>query len=257
MTPSSKTSTYEIIRVGLPITREAITQEFLDIVDELERNDDWVGLTLCDYDTSGTKTRLDQHNAPAGYEVLLERGFVFQQKELTRANKIIGTFGYLWLGRDPIQTTIKMLQILKNVHAVEQFKTVVTFTPGSPHYDDAVTKILSSAFDDMRIVDTASSAQIAASAIGRDCEIRAYYDDFVLGKNKSIDKSKVLIFSCLQHGYNVDMQKVVTDLQPKEIIAVNIKLDRVEKTVYTYEEVLNNIDMLFKSEQTYIFGFAW
>jgi hypothetical protein len=257
MTPSSKTSTYEIIRVGLPITRETITQEFLDIVDELERNEHWVGLTLCDYDTTGTKTRLDQHNAPAGYEVLLERGFVFQQKELTRVDKIIGTFGYLWLGRNPIQTTIKMLQILKNTHATEQFKTVVTFTPGSPYYDDAITKILSSAFTDIRIVDTQSSAQIAANAIGEDYEIRAYYDDFVLGKNTAIDKSKVAIFSCLQHGYNVDMHKVITDLQPKKIIAVNIKLDKVEKQVYTYDEVLNNIDTLFRSEQTYIFGFVW
>lgn len=257
MTPSSKTSTYDIIRVGLPITRETITEEFLDIVQQLENNEDWVGLTLCDYDTTGTKTRLDQHNAPAGYEVLLNRGFIFQQKELTRANKIIGTFGYLWLGRDPMQTTVKLLQVLKNVHARERFKTVVTFTPGSPYYDDAVTKILSSAFQDMRIVDTLSSAQIAARAIGGDCEIRAYYDDFILGKNKSIDKSKVAIFSCLQHGYNVDMRKVILELQPKEIIAVSIKLDIVEKRVYTSEEVLNNIDALFKSEQTYIFGFAW
>lgn len=257
MTPSSKTSTYDIIRVGLPITRETITQEFLDIVDQLERNEDWVALTLCDYDTTGTAHRFDQHNAPAGYEVLLERGFVFQQKQLTRANKIIGTFGYLWSGRDPMQTTFKMLQTLKNIHANERFKTVVAFTPGSPYYDDAVTKILSSAFPDMRIVDTLSSAQIAANAIGGECVIRAYYDDFVLGKNKTIDKSKTAIFSCLQHGYTVDMHKAITDLQPKEIVAVSIKLDKVDKQVYTYDEALNNIDTLFRSEQTYIFGFVW
>jgi hypothetical protein len=257
MTPSSKTSIYNIVRVGLPITRETVTQEFLDIVDELERNEDWVALTLGEYDTTGTKTRFDQHNAPAGYEVLLDRGFTFAQKDLSRANKIIGTFGYLWLGRDPIQTTIKMLQVLKNEHARERFTTVVTFTPGSPYYDDAVTKILASAFTDMKVIDTASSAQIAATAIGGECEIRAYYDDFVLGKNMSIDKSKVAIFSCLQHGYNVDMQKVITDLQPAQIIAVNIKIDKVTKQVYTYDEALNNIDDLFKSEETYIFGFKW
>jgi hypothetical protein len=257
MTPSSKTSSYDIIRVGLPITRETVTQEFLDVVNQLEHNEDWVALTLCDYDTTGNVHRFDQHNAPAGYEVLLERGFVFQQRQLTRTNKIIGTFGYLWHGRNPMKTTIKMLQILKSSHAIEQFKTVVTFTPGSPYYDDAITKILCSAFDDIRVVDTLSSAQIASNAIGGECVIRAYYDDFVLGKNPSIDKSKTAIFSCLQHGYNVDMRKVITDLQPKQIIAVSIKLDRVDKQVYTTFEALNNIDALFNSEQTYIFGFVW
>lgn len=257
MTPSSKTSTYNIIRVGLPITRDTVTKDFLDIVDKLENNDDWVGITLCDYDTTGTKPRLDQHNAPAGYEVLLERGFIFAQNDITRAHKIIGTFGNLWIGRDPMHTTFKLLQILKGAHAREQFSTVVTFTPGSPYYDDAVTKILCSAFNDIVVVDTLSSAQIAANAIGGDCVIRAYYDDFILGKNPTIDKSKIAIFSCLQHGYNVDMKKAIADLQPKEIIAVSIKLDKVEKQVYTYDYVLNNIDALFRSDQTYIFGFVW
>ena len=64
MPPSSKTPTYNIIRVGLPITNDTVTQEFIDIVDELERNDNWVAVALSDYDTTGTKTRLDQHNAP-------------------------------------------------------------------------------------------------------------------------------------------------------------------------------------------------
>jgi hypothetical protein len=257
MTPSSKTSTYDIVIVGLPITRETITQEFLDIVDELERNEDWVALTLCDYDSTGTKSRYDQHNAPAGYEILLNHGFVFQEKQLTRANKIIGTFGHLWYGRDPMQTTVKMLQTLKNTHAMERFKTVILFTPGSPYYDDAITKVLSSAFRDIRIVDTLSSAQIATNVIDKECVVRKYYDDFILGKNTSIDKSKVALFSCLQYGYNVDMRKVILELQPKEIIAVSIKLDKVTKQVYTSEEALNNIDALFKSEETYTFGFVW
>ena len=257
MTPSSKISTYNIIRVGLPITNDTVTQEFIDIVDELERNSNWVALTLCDYDTTGTKTRLDQHNAPAGYKILLDRGFTFSQGQITGPNKIIGTFGYLWLNRDPMQTTIKLLQILKSAHAREQFDTVVTFTPGSPYFDDAITKILSSAFNDIRIVDTDSSAQIAATTIGGDCVIRAYYDDFVLGKNKTIDKSKTAIFSCLQHGYNVDMKKVILDLQPSKITTVHITLDKVEKQEYTSQYVLENLDELFKSDKTYIFGFTW
>ena len=257
MTPSSKTSTYNIIRVGLPITLDSVTQEFIDIVDELERNDNWVGLTLCDYDTTGTKTRLDQHNAPAGYKILLDRGFTFSQSALTGPHKIIGTFGYLWLNREPMQTTVKLLQILKNAHSREQFDTVVTFTPGSPYFDDAVTKILRSAFDDIRIVDTDSSAQIATKAIGGECDIRAYYDDFVLGKNRSIDKSKTAIFSCLQHGYNIDMKKVILELQPSKIITVHITLDKVEKQEYTSEYVLNNLEEIFNSNKTYIFGFTW
>lgn len=257
MTPSSKTSTYNIIRVGLPITLDSVTEEFIDIVDELERNDKWVGLTLCDYDTTGTKTRLDQHNAPAGYKILLDRGFTFSQSVLTGPHKIIGTFGYLWLNREPMQTTVKLLQILKNAHSREQFNTVVTFTPGSPYFDDAVTKILRSAFDDIRIIDTDSSAQIAAKAIGGECDIRAYYDDFVLGKNRSIDKSKTAIFSCLQHGYNVDMKKVILELQPSKITTVHITLDKVEKQEYTSEYVLNNLEEIFNSNKTYIFGFTW
>lgn len=257
MIQSSKTSTYDIIRVGLPITKDSITQEFIDIVDELENNEEWVGLTLCDYDYSGKQVRLDQHNAPAGYSFLLERGFVFSKNDLSRANKIIGTFGEFWGERNPVVTAQRLMRAVKHFHEKELFSTVVMFTPGSPHHDDSITKVLTSVYPDIRIVDTDSSADIAVKCIGGDCVIRSHYDEFVLGKNRSIDKSKIAIFSCLQHGYNVDLREVILDLQPKQIIAVNIKVDRVTKEVYTSEQVLENIDSLFKSSETYTFGFVW
>lgn len=257
MTQYSKTSTYNIIRVGLPITKETITDEFLSIVDQLESNEDWVGLTLCDYDYTGTIKRIDQHNAPAGYDVLLDKGFVFSPHQLTRANKIIGTFGDLWGNRDPMKTTLDLLKMLRVSHAKEQFSTVVMFTPGSPYFDDAITKVLSSAYTDMRIVDTESSADIAKRYIGGDCVIRSHYDDFIIGKNPSIDKSKTAIFSCLQHGYNVDMRQVVAELQPRSVTLVHIGLDKVEKSIMETGEFLHQIDSVFKSDKTYIFGFDW
>lgn len=257
MTRYSKTSTYNIIRVGLPITKETITEEFLSIVDQLESNEDWVGLTLCDYDYTGTIKRIDQHNAPAGYDVLLDRGFTFSPHQLTRSNMIIGTFGDLWGNRDPMKTTLSLLKLLRESHAREQFSTVVMFTPGSPYFDDAITKILKSAYSDMRIVDTESSADIAKRYIGGECVIRSHYDDFIVGKNPVIDKSKTAIFSCLQHGYNVDMRQVIEELQPKNVTMVHIALGDVEKITLTTDEFLHQIDTIFKSDKTYIFGFDW
>lgn len=257
MTQYSRRSTYDIIRVGLPITNDTVSQEFLDVVDELERNDKWVALTLCDYDTTNTIKRIDQHNAPAGYDILLDRGFKFAKNDLTGANKIIGTFGNLWGSRDPMITARNLMQIVRNFHERERFDTVVMFTPGSPYFDDAITKILCSVYTDMRVVDTKSSAQIAAEAIGGDCVVRAYYDDFVMGKNPTIDKSKIALFSCLQHGYNVDLKSVVTYLEPKEIITVSLSPSGVKQTRYTYDEFMNVIEAIFNSDETYTFGFVW
>lgn len=253
-------SSYDILRVGLPITTNTITTEFLDVVKELSTNDKWVGVMLCDHDDSYKTKRSDQHNAPAGYKVLIDSGFTFHPNILTGTTKIIGTFGSLWgtgSDRNPLPTAIQLLSKLKDGHAKQNFDMAVLFTPGSPYCDDSITRILKSAYADMTIIDTKSSADIVSGIIGRPCIVRDYYEDFILQKDCSIDRSKVSVFSCLQNGYNTSLRDAIINLAPVSVIAVSLALDRSSMITYTYNEALSLSEELFNSDTTYTFGFSW
>jgi len=231
-------NTYDMIRVGLPITNATVTEEFRDIVNSLKQNKNWIGIMVSD----------DEKNAPAGYKILHDVGVDYT---------ILNIWGS---DRDPAKATISLLSQLKRLHAGLSFKRAVLFTPGSPYLDDAISKVLLSAYDDIEVIDTKGAPQIAAELIGEmtglQTEIRNYYDDFVLMHNQTIDRSKATVFSCLQSLYNVSLCKVVSDLKPDRVIAVNVGESIIAKQ-YSYEDLMECCQELAKSDTSYTFGFIF
>jgi hypothetical protein len=231
-------SRYDISRVGLPITNATVSEEFRAIVAKLKHNKNWVGIMVSD----------DEKNAPAGYRVLRDIGVDYKIFNVWESN------------RDPAKATISLLSQLKRLHSELLFERAVLFTPGSPYIDDAISKVLLSAYDDIEVIDTKGAPQIAAEFIeemtGLQTEIRNYYDDFVLMHNHHIDRSKATIFSCLQNIYNVSLCDVVTKLKPDRIIAVNVGECIIAKE-YTYCNIIDSCDELAKSETSYTFGFIF
>jgi hypothetical protein len=231
-------SKYEITRVGLPITRATVTDEFLDIITELKSNPNSIAITVSD----------DSKNAPEGYRILEQNGIIYTQIDVWESD------------RDPVKATLKLLSTLKQMHSELLFEHVMLFTPGNPYSDDAITKVLLSAYDDIQVVTTKSAAEISSDVIieltNRNTIIRNYHDDFVLMLNPTIDRSRVNIFSCLQKLYNVDLRTVLTALQPTKVITVTIGAETITQQ-YTYEEILECSDELSISDTTYTFGFIF
>jgi len=229
---------YEITRVGLPITKSTVTPEFIDIITNLKSNDKWIGVM----------TSNDEKNAPAGYKLLSELGIEYTNLSIWETD------------RDPAKATISLLVQLKELHREQLFERVILFTPGNPYIDDAITKVLLSAYDDIQVITTKGAPEIAADIVaeltGLPIEIRNYYDDFVLNKNPVLDKSKATIFSCLQQMYNVDFQSAITILSPSRVIAVSIGESIITKH-YTYDEILECSNDIAKSDTSYTFAFIF
>jgi hypothetical protein len=229
---------YEITRVGLPITRATVTNEFLDIITELKSNPKSIAITVSN----------DAKNAPEGYRILEQNGIIYKQIDVWESD------------RDPAKVTIKLLRILKQMHSEMLFDHVILFTPGNPYIDDAITKVLLSAYDDIRVVTTKGAPEITADIVaeltGLPTEIRNYYDDFVLNKNPVLDKSKATILSCMQEMYNVDLQSAIINLEPSKVIAVSIGESIITKH-YTYDEILECSNDIAKSNTSYTFAFIF
>jgi len=229
---------YELTRVGLPITKSTVTPEFIDIITNLKSNDKWIGVM----------TSNDEKNAPAGYELLSEYGIGYTLLNIWQSD------------RDPAKATMSLLVQLKELHKEMLFERVVLFTPGNPYIDDAITKVLLSAYDDIQVITTKGAPEIAADTVaeltGLPTEIRNYYDDFVLNKNPVLDKSKATIFSCLQQMYNVDLQSVITNLKPSKVITVSIGENIITKQ-YTYEEILQSSYTIATADTSYTFAFIF
>jgi hypothetical protein len=231
-------NSYKITRVGLPITRTTVTNEFLEIITELKSNPKSIAITVSN----------DAKNAPEGYRILEQNGIIYKQIDVWESD------------RDPIKATIKLLTILKQMHSEMLFDHVILFTPGNPYIDDAITKVLLSAYDDIQVVTTKGAPEIAADIVaeltGLPTEIRNYYDDFVLNKNPVLDETKATIFSCLQQMYNVDLQSAITNLKPSRVIAVSIG-DNIITKQYTYEEILQSSYSIATADTSYTFAFIF
>jgi hypothetical protein len=219
-------SRYQITRVGIPITTATITPEFISILAELKDNKNCIGIMVAD----------DQIASPAGYKVI--------QNDIGIEYKVLD----VWTeDRDPVKATMNLLRQLKQLHSELLFEHAVLFTPGSPYIDDAISKILLSAYDDIRVVDTKGAPQIAAEfieSIGYKTIVRNYHDDFILNKNPKIDRNVVSIFSCLQNGYIATLRSALFNLQPDRVIVVGVGEEIYHKE-YTLEEIVKQCDSIY------------
>lgn len=219
-------SSYQITRVGIPITTATITMEFMDILNELKNNPKYIGIMVAD----------DQIAAPAGYKVI--------QNDMGIEYKVLD----VWTAdRDPVKATMNLLIQLKQLHSELLFEHAVLFTPGSPYIDDAISKILLSVYNDITVIDTKGAPQIAAEfveSLGYKTVVRNYHDDFILNKNPKIDRSVVSIFSCLQNGYIATLRSALFNLQPNRVIVVGVGEEIYHKE-YTLEEIVEQCDSIY------------
>ena len=208
---------YEIIRVGVPIKREGITQKFLNVLEEIKHSDDCIAVSTTNYD----KAEFDL--APAGTELLLKTLKVSDFNNSLKPNNI-NTIGFIWSIKDEFGETRNgklianyILSFLDEQYKLLKFKKVYMFTPGSPNYSDAITKDLK----DLRtitIIDTKSSIEYCIDEMKKvvgDIVVdhRNYHTDFLEKyknkNNKNIDVNKLNVFCCLQGGYKINGNSIM------------------------------------------------
>lgn len=208
---------YEIIRVGVPIKKQDIQKEFLDILEEIKRSKDCISVSTTYYDRS------EYDLAPAGTEVLLNSLPVVDFFDKFQYN-CINTIGFIWKlknndgeTRDLKQIITYLNKFLDDQHKLLNFKKVYMFTPGSPNYSDSITLELRK-IRDISIVNTKSSIEYAIEEMKKvvgnvEFEYRNYHTDFLerfkKQNNKIIHINKLNVFCCLQGGYKIDNRSIM------------------------------------------------
>ena len=208
---------YEIIRVGVPIKTEGITQKFLNILEEIKHNDNCIAVSTTNYD----KAEFDL--APAGTGLLLKNLQVFDFNDSLKPN-VINTIGFIWGIKDKLGETRNgklsanyLLKFLDEQYELLKFKKVYMFTPGSPNYSDAITKDLKELYP-ITIIDTKSSIEYCIDEMKKvvgnlEVDHRNYHTDFLEKykniNNKNIDVNKLNVFCCLQGGYKINGNSIM------------------------------------------------
>lgn len=208
---------YKIVRVGIPIQEHLVTQEFLNILEEIKNNKNCVGITTSDIFS-------DYSQAPAGCK-LLE---TIQQIKYT--DKLIpfsiNVMDNVWeIENEGKPRNIKQIVkfLIETFDNTENIETVYTFTPGSPNFHDAITEELKEIYD-ITIIDTLSSTEICIEEFKQllnlqeiEIDIVAYADRFLFRNPvnkpklnyKVLDNTKLNIFSCVQIGYEIDDRNIM------------------------------------------------
>lgn len=208
---------YEIIRVGVPIKSEGITQKFLNVLEEIKHNVDCIAVSTTNYDQS------EFDLAPAGTSLLLKKLQVSDFNVSLKPN-VINTIGFIWDVKDEFGETRNgntianyILNFLDEQYDKLKFKKVYMFTPGSPNYYDSITLVLKE-LRDISIVDTKSSIEYCIDEMKKvvgniSVDDRNYHTDFLEKykniNNKNIDVNKLNVFSCLQGGYKINGNSIM------------------------------------------------
>jgi hypothetical protein len=241
---------YEIVRIGIPIKREHITDEFLEVLTDLKSNPETIGVVT----TSHSPGSKEYENAPAGGKLLL--------------GHTLHDCSFIWTAnRDPKVAILKLVEHLNSLHAELNFKKVYMFAAGSPNYSDSITLMLRQLCP-ITVIDSPSSVDLAIAEMKKvlgdvEVDIRNYHYDFIIKDNKYVDSTKLGVWSCLQQGYEVngkcilemffnDTKSLISD--DAYLIGVNIGEEKNTTIITTVGEVKKNISRIYNYPKSLIIG---
>ena len=151
--------------VGLPITPETVTEEFLSI---LKFKEPTIFLMSTFLDLQNKESLNDYVTARVGFDKLISSGLTFTNRYKENLSNHVFMMNSVWyqngvrrrvsdVASDILFTMLKLRQL--------QDANVVYIVPGSPHHYDSVSPLLVSYLrhshgEDIKVVDTKSSAQL-------------------------------------------------------------------------------------------------
>ena len=249
---------YDIIKVGIPLQDKDITQQFLNIIKEIQDSDDCIALTTVDY----WQGEIDY--APGGNYVLL-KNVEFKPYTDTIYKNCINTMGSIWGGVRDLPTMVKkLLSILDDAHGKINFKKVYILAGGSPLCGDSITEYMLKLRPEMMIVDTPSCIEVAYSATNLTTEwVETDYVKFCIkdGIKFIPDTTKINIFLCLQkwyeynniHTLNVFFDDMKSYYSPDDICKiVNIKSDICDIQTLTFASAENMKEKIYNDHKAVV-----
>jgi len=243
---------YKIVRVGIPIKQEHISNEFLKVLDEIQNDPAVIGLVT----TSHHPSSQEYKNAPAGNKLLpIDK---------------LADYSFIWgtsKTRDLNVIVKNLLDHLDSQHNILKFKKVYMFASGSPMCSDSLTLLIGKSRP-IDVIDTLSSVDLAIlefrNVIGSCAiDIRNYHYDFILKDNRYVDPNTLNIWTCLQKGYEVNgksiLEMFLSDMESiigsdAMFLAVNIGEDNNIVFKETIATARQNVSMFYNYPKSLVFG---
>ena len=227
--------------VGLPITPDTITEEFLDI---LKCKEPTIFLMSTFLNLQNKESLNDYLTARVGFDKLFSYGIKFTDRYKDDLSNHVFMMGNVWyrngirrrvrdVASDVLFTMLKLKQL--------QNANVVYIVPGSPHHYDSVSPVLISnilRFDseNIKVVNTKSSAQIAYELFDVSLPMN------ILDCSKiELKQSHINIVGCLG-----DIYSRCTD--PENFINSCRQFDQIYDVKLGYENIVNQLthDQLYE-----------
>jgi len=256
---------FELIKVGIPLQSKDITNEFLNVIEEIKNNPECIAVTTVDF------SEYEMVVAPAGYKVILDN-LNFKPYSNQLHLNCINTMSSLWgVVRDIPSLIDNILDLLHKNQKILKFKKVYFLNGGSPFCGDSATLCLSKRVTDLKFVTSPSCIDVAYSALNISVAyVENDYVNICIRKQQDlvIDTTKINAFLCMQRGYeynnihilNKFFKQIEEHYSDDDIIKlVNIKADTCDIESLTVgtakiikEQIYNNrkpvVFFLYKKE---------
>jgi hypothetical protein len=243
---------YEIIRVGIPIRQESVSDEFLQVINEINNDSGVLGIVTANH-SPGSQ---EYENAPAGNRLL-------------PVDKLVD-YSFIWgssKSRDLNVIVKNLLDHLDSKHKQLNFKKVYMFASGSPNCSDSLTLLIGKNRP-IKVIDTVSSVELAMAefkTIVETCavDIRNYHYDFILKDRKYVSPNTLSIWTCLQRGYEVNgksiLEMFLADMESligsdALFLAVNIGEDTNTVFKETIGTARQNVSKFYDYPKSLVFG---
>jgi hypothetical protein len=196
--------------LGLPLTPESVTPEFLEFIDQ--PNVILIQATLM---YSVLEHNNDYVTARVGYDLLFEKNF--KLTEILPVDQTHGRTVYmkqLWTReRDTGAVAEQLIAYYQELRAKNPDSVIATVTPGSPRLYDAVSANLIASGVVGAIVDTPSSAEIAVDYLKKN-RLIPDLDVNILSTRNVLDirSDRINVLGCLGKVYNVNITTLISQL---------------------------------------------
>lgn len=243
---------YKIVKVGIPIKQEHITDEFLSVINEINTDPEVLGV-ITDNHAPGSH---EYNNAPAGNKLLpigklADCSFIWGTSKTRDLNVIVKN----------------LLDHLDSQQRLLNFKKVYMFASGSPRCSDSLTLLIGKNRS-IEILDTPSSVDQAIlefkNIIGNCAvEIKNYHYDFIIKERRYVDPDALSVWTCLQRGYEVNgksiLEMFLADMESligsdALFLAVNIGEDTNTVFKETIGTARQNVSKFYDYPKSLVFG---
>jgi hypothetical protein len=239
--------------LGLPLSKNSITEEFLNFIGS---DTPTLLFSSVQFTDDEKKTNNDYITAKVGYDLLFDQGFKIIPGNLitpTIIDKTILSFP-LWLSingrRNASDVGIDIVKIYKQLQQTFPNVNIAYITPGSPMLYDFVVKKIIKIVDNIKIIDTKSSAELSYNyLLNYSSKIPNYPLNLITDQNDvKLTEESINIIGCIGPTYKINVNPILSQLSESDLI-FTISIGYV---TLVREHTLSELRKMFKNNHPYL-----